>query len=83
MPGKKVEHTGVKIELLGQIGTSAIILNLSALDSNGSTNLVSRVICFVQYFQPDLFIERCAELYFDRGSFYDFTSLGEWASAPV
>jgi vacuolar protein sorting-associated protein 26 len=36
VPGKKVEHTGVKIELLGQI-----------------------------------------ELYFDRGSFYDFTSLGE------
>jgi hypothetical protein len=36
VPGKKVEHTGLKIELLGQI-----------------------------------------ELYFDRGSFYDFTSLGE------
>ncbi|KAE9451746.1 hypothetical protein C3L33_16334, partial [Rhododendron williamsianum] len=35
--GKKVEHNGIKIELLGQI-----------------------------------------EMYFDRGNFYDFTSLGEW-----
>lgn len=37
LQGKKVEHNGVKIELLGQI-----------------------------------------ELYFDRGNFYDFTSLGEF-----
>jgi vacuolar protein sorting-associated protein 26 len=41
VPGKKVEHTGVKIELLGQI-----------------------------------------ELYFDRGSFYDFTSLVRELDVP-
>nr|XP_024359155.1 vacuolar protein sorting-associated protein 26A-like isoform X2 [Physcomitrium patens] len=41
VPGKKVEHTGVKIELLGQI-----------------------------------------ELYFDRGNFYDFTSLVRELDVP-
>eukprot|EP00850_Spirogloea_muscicola_P024101 SM000442S16157 [mRNA] locus=s442:25410:28067:- [translate_table: standard] len=41
LPGKKVEHLGVKIELLGQI-----------------------------------------ELYFDRGNFYDFTSLARELDAP-
>lgn len=41
LPGKKVEHTGVKVELLGQI-----------------------------------------ELYFDRGNFYDFTSLVRELEVP-
>ncbi|GAQ82443.1 Membrane coat complex Retromer [Klebsormidium nitens] len=41
LPGKKVEHTGIKIELLGQI-----------------------------------------ELYFDRGNFYDFTSLVRELDVP-
>ncbi|CAN6467077.1 unnamed protein product [Victoria cruziana] len=41
VPGKKVEHNGVKIELLGQI-----------------------------------------ELYFDRGNFYDFTSLVRELDVP-
>ncbi|KAA3458949.1 vacuolar protein sorting-associated protein 26A-like [Gossypium australe] len=44
---KKVEHNGVKIELLGQIG----------------------LLYFLMSF---IFI---SELYFDRGNFYDFTSL--------
>ncbi|PPD96695.1 hypothetical protein GOBAR_DD06269 [Gossypium barbadense] len=44
---KKVEHNGVKIELLGQIGLLYFLLSF-------------------------IFI---LELYFDRGNFYDFTSL--------
>jgi len=28
VPGKRLEHTGVKIELLGQIGTNSVVLLL-------------------------------------------------------
>ncbi|CAL5367704.1 unnamed protein product [Camellia sinensis] len=48
--GKRVEHNGIKIELLGQIG-----------------------LHFLWVF---------AEMYFDRGSFYDFTSLVRELDVP-
>ncbi|KAF8398140.1 hypothetical protein HHK36_017066 [Tetracentron sinense] len=53
MQGKKVEHNGVKIELLGQIG----------------------LLHFLQVFI-------LSELYFDRGNFYDFTSLVRELDVP-
>ncbi|CAN1346540.1 Vacuolar protein sorting-associated protein 26A, partial [Linum perenne] len=51
--GKKIEHNGIKIELLGQIGKKELV--------------------------PFKFF---AELYFDRGNFYDFTSLVRELDVP-
>ncbi|KAF8413377.1 hypothetical protein HHK36_001358 [Tetracentron sinense] len=50
IPGKKIEHNGVKLELLGQIGSTLDVVAL--------------------------------EMYFDRGNFYDFTSLVRELDVP-
>lgn len=68
--GKKVEHTGVKIELLGQIGMLFWSVLLFSFSSSWMPNLC--------YTKNSLFHFIDAELYFDRGNFYDFTSLGEY-----
>lgn len=87
--GKKVEHTGVKIELLGQIGMAfncVLIVNHYCLHLFIQFYSQWRFICFLAYFWilnlsiDELisnFILYIAELYFDRGNFYDFTSLGK------
>ncbi|CAN1837567.1 Vacuolar protein sorting-associated protein 26A, partial [Linum perenne] len=53
--GKKIEHNGIKIELLGQIGKKELVP-------------------FKYWFTR--------ELYFDRGNFYDFTSLVRELDVP-
>ncbi|WRX31539.1 Vacuolar protein sorting protein 26 related - like 2 [Theobroma cacao] len=59
--GKKVEHNGVKIELLGQIGVLHLL----------------HVFCFSDTWLPEF-----VKLYFDRGNFYDFTSLVRELDVP-
>ncbi|XP_042958263.1 vacuolar protein sorting-associated protein 26A-like isoform X3 [Carya illinoinensis] len=67
--GKKFEHNGVKIELLGQI----VVLVIGGLS---------------HYTWPDsilassVLFSSVAELYFDRGNFYDFTSLVRELDVP-
>ncbi|KAM7493164.1 hypothetical protein LguiB_027773 [Lonicera macranthoides] len=81
--GKKVEHKGIKIELLGQIGDNChtAVTGFLSVCYPGLVHLLNSGLmvefsttCFKNFLE--------LEMYFDRGNFYDFTSLVRELDVP-
>jgi vacuolar protein sorting-associated protein 26 len=68
--GKKVEHQGVRIDFIGQIGTLVMIFCVFSLH-------------FGPYYMMAVFV-KSTELFYDRGNHYQFLSLtSELAPAGI
>lgn len=74
--GKRLEHTGIKVQFIGTIGTD------TALPLVQDASCISGVLLLLLVFEYLPLTHDLIEMFYDRGSHYEFLSLVQELAAP-